>query len=81
MFRTVNGKQYLVHKVKETDSLEKLSLQYKISVKAIKMTNELISDQIFSRAELLLPVQPGMQISVEEPESEEKKLQKERDRR
>lgn len=45
--KEVDGVKYVVHEVKETDSLAKLSLIYGVSVRVIKTINGLTSDQIF----------------------------------
>jgi len=42
--RTINNNQFLVHTVLANDSISHLSLKYNIPARAIKTTNELVSD-------------------------------------
>jgi hypothetical protein len=43
----------------------------------IKTANDLITENIFSKQELLIPVVPGMTLRIEAPESEEAKKKNE----
>ena len=63
------------------DSLSMLALKYNVSQQLIRNENQLLTDNIFSRQELLIPVVPGMTIRVEAKESDESKKKREELRR
>ena len=65
--REVNGKQYIVHQVSLHDTLIKLSIKYNVSVQTIRGVNGLLTEEIFQKNELLVPVQPGMSFTPEQP--------------
>lgn len=77
----IDGKQFLCHKVLINDTLTGLSLKYNISVNVLKKCNQLMGDSIFQKEELLVPVQPGMQIKIAAGPTEEQKAKREEDRR
>lgn len=58
--RIVDGKQYVIHDVHIYDTLMKISLRYNVPEKQIRAINKLVSDEVYSRKEILVPVQPGM---------------------
>ena len=69
--REINGKQFLVHKVRESDSLMKLSLMYNVSIRLIKNCNNLVDDNVFHKRELLIPVVEGFMMQEQKPLTEE----------
>jgi hypothetical protein len=80
-FRVVDGKQYVVHTVLINDTLSMLSLKYNVSQVLIRTTNKLLTDNVFSRRELLIPVQPGMVVRIEAPEADDSLIRREEQRR
>ena len=76
-----SGKAFVVHPVKITDSLTSIGLMYNVSSHLIKQVNELVSDQIYSKKELLVPVVDGMRlpsfIAAETEEEKDARLLKE----
>ncbi len=60
--REIDGAQFVVHDVKSSDSLTKLSLVYNVPIKTIKNVNGLMADQIFQLREILIPVTPTMNL-------------------
>ena len=60
--RVIDGKQFIVHRVKESDSLGMLSLKYSVPVNTIRQSNNLLTENVFSRLELLIPVKEGVEI-------------------
>ena len=79
--RVVDGKQYLVQTVLINDTLSMLSLKYNVSQQLIRTTNKLLTDNIFSRQELLIPVQPGMVVRIDAPEQDDSLIRREEQRR
>lgn len=75
--RVIDGKQYIVHTVLINDTLSMLSLKYNVSQQLIRSTNKLLTDNIFSRQELLIPVQPGMVIRIDAPEQDDSLIRRE----
>ena len=63
----------MIHKVKMNDTLSMISLKYNVRQHLIKAANDLITENIFSKQELLIPIVPGMTLRVEAPESEQAK--------
>ena len=59
------------------DTLSMISLKYNVRQHLIKIANDLISENIFSKQELLIPIVAGMTLRVEAPESEEAKKKNE----
>jgi hypothetical protein len=59
------------------DTLSMISLKNNVRQHLIKTANDLISENIFSRQELLIPIVAGMTLRVEAPESEEVKKKNE----
>ena len=57
--RIVDGNAFLVHKVLEYDSLQKLSLKYNVNARLLMNSNGLVDDQIFHKRELLIPIIDG----------------------
>ena len=53
--RTVNEKEYIVHKIKPMkDTVFNLSLKYKVSEKSIKEANKIAGSEIFTLKEVLI---------------------------
>ena len=75
-FREVNDRQFLVHKVIESDSLMRLSLKYNVSIRLIKNCNNLVDDQVYHKRELLIPVVEGFVMRDQQPLTEEQEKQK-----
>ena len=59
------------------DTLSMISLKYNVRQNLIKTANDLITENIFSKQELLIPIVAGMTLRVEAPESEEAKKKNE----
>lgn len=59
------------------DTLSMISLKYNVRQHLIKTANDLITENIFSKQELLIPIVAGMTLRVEAPESEEAKKKNE----
>jgi len=47
-----------------------IALKYNVGSNLIKRANDLITEEIFSKKELLIPIVPGMTLRVEAPETE-----------
>lgn len=60
--KEVDGAQFIVHEVKQQDSLARLSLVYNVPIKTVKNVNGLVSDQIFQLREILIPVTPSTNL-------------------
>ena len=57
--RVIGGKAFLVHRVLEFETLQKLSLKYNVNARALMNCNALLDDQIFHKRELLVPIVDG----------------------
>ena len=44
-----------------------IALKYNVGSNLIKRANDLITEEIFSKKELLIPIVPGMTLRVEAP--------------
>ena len=83
--REINGERFIVHAVKMTDTLSMLSLKYHVGINVIRTTNNLLTDNVFSRQELLIPMSNMSDTSniyeVQDDQDPNKKRQKEVERR
>ncbi len=73
----IEGKQFVCHQVKIHDTLQGVALKYNVSITIIKKANQLLTDSIFQKQELLIPVVPGLTVKVAEPESDSSRLLRE----
>ena len=60
----VNGQTCLLHKLKQSDSLMRLSLKYNVSERDIKNINRLFSDQIHHLEHVKIPMKNVKKVSM-----------------
>jgi hypothetical protein len=76
--KTIDGKEYILHKVTKKCSLASMSLMYNVPIFTIKRANNMATDQVFSKVQLLIPVTETTKVVAQKPPSEdEKKKEKE----
>lgn len=71
----------MIHLTKPTDTLQRLSLVYNVPMNLIKQFNDLLTDNLYSKERIMIPVVEGMILQVAAPETEESKAKREMDRR
>ncbi len=67
MFKTSSNEPYLVHRVKEGETLYRISLMYGVSVEEIKLLNGLEDNIILVGQELKIPSQDIEKLRLREP--------------
>ena len=77
----INGKMYLLHTVEPHDSLTRLAIMYNVDAKTIRLVNKLPNDMIHHKEKLHIPMSDKFKHHVKAPMTEERALEKERDRR
>ena len=77
----INGKMYLVHTVEPQDSITRLSLQYNVDAKQIKLANGLPNDMIHHKEKLNIPMTNNFKYTAKAPMTKERALEEEKSRR